>query len=300
MAIGVTVRRAVADDAAAAAALRRIVFPYKVMTAEAIRRSVTRDRAQEKFLPLAAERDGQLVGFGTAGLNIFTSTAGRAQLSAFVHPEHRGLGIGSSLVEQLHEHLADAGARQVQAFVQQESADFARHRRYDGTRQMHYSGVELSMLPTRPSPSPGIDLRTYDEIDPRAVYAAEMIASLDEPTDAPMDSIDYQQWLTDFWNDPAVDRSLSVAALAGDEVLSFTITETDADRLWSAFSGTVPEHRGRGLSKLVKSDALRRAAAAGVRSAYTSNDDRNGPMLAINDWLGYRRVATEFGLVRDF
>jgi len=34
-------------------------------------------------------------------------------------------------------------------------------------------------------------------------------------------------------------------------------------------------------------------------SASTSNDDRNGPMLAVNDWLGYRRVATHLGVTRD-
>ncbi|QNE21500.1 hypothetical protein F1D05_30760 [Kribbella qitaiheensis] len=27
-------------------------------------------------------------------------------------------------------------------------------------------------------------------------------------------------------------------------------------------------------------------------------DDENGPMLAINNWLGYRRIATEHGLLR--
>ncbi len=37
---------------------------------------------------------------------------------------------------------------------------------------------------------------------------------------------------------------------------------------------------------------------AGVSTAYTAMDDRNGPMLAVNAWLGYRRVATEVGLSR--
>jgi len=62
-------------------------------------------------------------------------------------------------------------------------------------------------------------------------------------------------------------------------------------------TGTIPAHRGRGLAKLVKSVALRRAAQAGVSGAFTSNDDENGPMLAVNNWLGYRRVQTQFGLL---
>jgi hypothetical protein len=47
----------------------------------------------------------------------------------------------------------------------------------------------------------------------------------------------------------------------------------------------------------VKSVALRRCAESGITGAFTSNDDENGPMLAINNWLGYRRVQTETGLL---
>ncbi len=48
----------------------------------------------------------------------------------------------------------------------------------------------------------------------------------------------------------------------------------------------------------MKSVALRRCAQAGIVSAFTSNDDANGPMLAINDWLGYRRIETQTSLLR--
>jgi RimJ/RimL family protein N-acetyltransferase len=95
-----------------------------------------------------------------------------------------------------------------------------------------------------------------------------------------------------------MDKSLSVAAMTGDEMVSFTAMETDGDRAWSGMTGAIPSYRGRGLAKLVKSVALRRCAAAGITAAYTSNDDENAPMLAINNWLGYHRVQTELGLLR--
>jgi RimJ/RimL family protein N-acetyltransferase len=113
-----------------------------------------------------------------------------------------------------------------------------------------------------------------------------------------MDSMEYDRWLDEIWNSPSMDKSLSIAAMAGDEMAAFTIVETDGDRMGSGMTGTIPAYRGRGLAKLVKSVALRRAAAAGITSAYTSNDDENGPMLAINNWLGYRRVQTELALLR--
>lgn len=298
MATATTIRPARAEDAGSVAELRRIVFPYKVMTTDMVRHTITTDRPREHQLLLVAEDGGAVVGWGKAGLNIWTSAAGQSNTAVFVHPEHRGGGIGSALIERLHEHLAMAGAERTQVFAQQDSAGFAQHRGYETTRTMHYAGARLSELPAIRATPAGIELRAYDEVDPRAAYAAEMAASVDEPGDAPLDAMSYEQWTSDFWNDPAIDRNLSVAAVSGGEVLSFTLTERDGDRIWSSFSGTVPEHRGRGVSKLVKADALHRAATAGVAAAYTSNDERNGPMLAVNTWLGYRRVATEFGLAR--
>lgn len=299
MTTGFTIRPARPEDAVAVASVRRSVFPYKVMSADMVRRTITAQRPREQFVALVAERDGTVVGWGNAGLNIWTSTPGQGKATIFVHPDHRGAGIGSELSERLHRHLSDAGAERTQSFVQQDSMGFAAKRGYDEIRRMHFSGVRLTELPEQPGTPDGIILRSYDDLDPRAVYTAEMLASVDEPTDTPTDSIGYDEWIKDFWNDPAIDKRLSFAALIGDEVASFTISETDGGRMWSAFSGTVPAHRGRGLSKLVKAAALHGAAAAGVTSAYTSNDDRNGAMLSVNDWLGYRRTATEIGAARS-
>jgi GNAT superfamily N-acetyltransferase len=131
------------------------------------------------------------------------------------------------------------------------------------------------------------------------VFVADTIASLDEPGDSPLDSVDYDHWIEEIWNSPGSDNSLSVAAMAGDEVAGFTAIERDGDRAWSGMTGTIPAYRGLGLAKLVKSVALRRCAEAGIVGAFTSNDDANTPMLAINNWLGYRRIETQTSLLRN-
>ncbi|WP_427895964.1 GNAT family N-acetyltransferase [Kribbella sp. GL6] len=292
------VRQAVADDAAAVAAVRRVVAPYKVMSTAAVRHLLTVQAPGERFLPLVAERDGEIVAWASAGLNVWTSEPGQAGLLIFVHPEHRGQGIGSELAERLHQHLTEVGAVRVRTFVQPEGLEFARNLGYDGTRQMHYAGVELTGLPEQPPTPDGIVLVPLDAVDPRAAYEADSIASLDEPSDSPLDAVEYDAWFEEIWKNPSVDKTLSVAAMAGDEVAAFTVVETAGDRMWSGMTGTIPPYRGKGLAKLVKSVALRKAAAAGLTSAYTSNDDANGPMLAINNWFGYRRVHTELCLLR--
>ncbi|MEV4261219.1 GNAT family N-acetyltransferase [Kribbella sp. NPDC049584] len=294
----VVIRQAVGDDAEAVAAVRRAVYPYKAMSPAAIRHMIDVPSAGQRYLPLVAEREGEIVAWGSAGLTVWTSEPGQSEVMVFVHPDHRKQGIGSQLAERLHQHLTEVGAIRVRTFVHPDGLEFARNRGYDGTRQMHFAGVELTSLPDQPATPDGIELVAFGEVDPRAAYTGDMIASLDEPGDSPMDSMEYDRWVEEIWNSPSLDKSLSVAAMAGDEMASFTLVETDGDRMWSGMTGTVPAYRGRGLAKLVKSVALRRAAAAGITSAYTSNDDENGPMLAINNWLGYRRVQTELGLLR--
>lgn len=298
MTTGVVIRSAVADDADGVTAVRRAVYSYKVMSAAATRHMITVQAPGERFLPLVAESGGEVVAWGSAGLNVWTSEPGQSYLSIYVHPDHRKRGIATALADRLHQHLTEVGAIRVRTFVQPDGLEFARNLGYDGTRQLHFSGVDLRSLPDQPETPDGIELVTLDQVDPHQAYAADAIATLDEPSDSPLDSMGYDHWFVEVWQGPALDKSLSVAAMVGDEVVAFTAVETDADRAWSGMTGTIPAYRGRGLAKLVKSVALRRAAAAGITTAYTSNDDENGPMLAVNNWLGYRRVQTEMGLLR--
>jgi RimJ/RimL family protein N-acetyltransferase len=75
--------------------------------------------------------------------------------------------------------------------------------------------------------------------------------------------------------------------------VSFVTTTADPDRkvIWSNLTGTIPSYRGQGLAKVVKSAALNRSREAGFLAAFTGNDAGNKPMLAVNEWLGYRPTA---------
>jgi GNAT superfamily N-acetyltransferase len=293
------IRSAEPGDAEAVAALRRTVFPYLAMAPAQVRHFLTVKSPEERFEAYVAEAAGEVVGWAAAGLNTWTSQEGSSYLDVYVHPDHRQLGIGSALADAAHDHLRRIGAGQVRTFAAPDGVEFARRRGYDGTRQMHYSGLDPRVLPDQPPTPVDIKLVRLNELTPRQVFVADSIASLDEPSDSPLDSIDYDEWVRDTWESPALDLDLSVAAMVGDEVACFTVVETDGDRAWSGMTGTIPAHRGRGLAKLAKSVALRRAADAGVTGAFTSNDDENHPMLAVNEWLGYRRVATHTGMLRE-
>src|SRR6266545_1733542 len=235
----VVIRPAVGDDADAVAAVRREVYSYKVMSPAATRYMITVHQPAERFLALVAEVGGELVAWGSASLNVWTSDPGQSGISIYVRPERRKQGIGNALADRLHQHLGEVGAIRARAFVHPEGLEFARNRGYDGTRQLHFSGVDPRVLPEQPPTPDGIELVTMDKMDPRQAYAADTVASRDEPSDSPLDAIDYDQWLEEIWNGPAFDKSLSIAALGGDEVACFTVIETDGDRAWSGMTGTI-------------------------------------------------------------
>ena len=57
-------------------------------------------------------------------------------------------------------------------------------------------------------------------------------------------------------------------------------------------TGTLRDYRGRGLALLVKRATLVNAARRGVEFVSTENDETNGPMLRVNEKLGYRPAGS--------
>jgi GNAT superfamily N-acetyltransferase len=57
--------------------------------------------------------------------------------------------------------------------------------------------------------------------------------------------------------------------------------------VWTDFTGTHRQYRGRGIARAVKLQTLAQAVQLGVPEVRTDNDSENAPMLHINETLGY-------------
>ncbi|MEV0271886.1 GNAT family N-acetyltransferase [Hamadaea sp. NPDC050747] len=294
-----------AADAAAFNALRRVVTPYQVFSPERIQHfwEVTPERAYAKVL--VAEVDGQVVGAGRASFNTWTSEQGAASMFVMVHPDHRRQGIGAQLYAVLDAHLTEHDGRKIQIWGtdDEDVAGFLHRRGYERTAELRYSKLDLTdiaKLPPAPATPDGVVLVSAREAGPEALYSVDAATVVDEPGDTAMDAVPYEDWYAEIWQNPSADLDASVVVLAGDVPAAYTLVEVDREggRMWSGGTGTLRTHRGRGLAKLAKSEAVRRAAAAGVTAAYTSNDEVNQPMLAVNEWLGYRPCAVQYSYLR--
>jgi GNAT superfamily N-acetyltransferase len=289
-------RPAVPEDADAAVTLYQLVEPWSVTTADTLRAGIERHADSRTRTTIAAIEDGRLIGWSSSLLTPGSNPVS-GELRVMVDPRYCGRGAGTGLVELAHERLKAAGAVSVRIFADPASQEWAARWGYRQTRQVHYAGIDPRLAPELPEVPAGVRLAPLAEVDPRLVYVADDVAQRTKPGDAKIESRPYDDWLTNIWQAPSTMLDLSVAAVQDDQVIGFTRSTGSYHKIWSNMTSTMPDYRGRGLAKLVKCAALRRAADAGVIGAYTANYDGNEPMLAVNNWLGYRRAATHAVLV---
>jgi GNAT superfamily N-acetyltransferase len=301
--MSIRVRRAAPDDAEAFARLRRLVMPYQVITADGTRHMWQTAAPQARMLALVAEADGQVVGIGRAMLSTWTSATGMGSALVMVHPEHRGRGIGGQVYQRVEEHLREVGASRVQGWADDtaQAARWCERRGFARTHESRISGLDLADLPPPPPVPVGVSTVCYAELGPRVVYEVDAATMRDEPGDVTYDAVPYDDWFRNIWQRPESDPEVSTVVLVDGVPAAITTVEADYETgvMWSGGTGTLREYRGRGLAKLAKSTALRRAAAVGITKAYTGNDESNRPMLAVNEWLGYRPCATHWSAVKS-
>ncbi|WP_446217124.1 GNAT family N-acetyltransferase [Micromonospora sp. IBHARD004] len=294
------IRAAHPDDAPAVVALRALVYPYLVRGVESTRRMIAEPPPGEEWTAFVAEVDGRVVGWVSAYRNGGTSEADFGEVSLLhVHPEQRGRGIGAALLAAALGHLRPLGIRRVRTWALTESLPFARRHGFTPSRELRYSALDLRATPPLPDDPDGVRLPSLSGLDPRRLHTVHVAAAADEPGDAPTDALSYASWRYEVWDNLGLDREASSAVEVDGELVAFSLVKRDGDRMWSDMTATLPAFRGRGLARLAKVAALHRARAAGVAVAYTSNDEANAPMLAINERLGYRPVAAQWSCLAD-
>jgi ribosomal protein S18 acetylase RimI-like enzyme len=122
----------------------------------------------------------------------------------------------------------------------------------------------------------------------------------DVPSTEALEPITYEQWTGGWLGAPHSRPDLIVVGLDGDEPVAVSsIIVTPSGDAINYMSGVAAAYRGRGLGLAVKVEALRRAKAAGITEVLTENHTRNGPMLAINERLGYRRLPALIEFARQ-
>jgi len=289
----ILVRECGREDFGAATELLNRIWPYRVGSERGLRHAAEAEPANAHRRYWAAEEDGKLVGWATAAIED-QSAERPGFLQVSVAQESRKAGLGTALLERCEAHLAGLGVATVLSFSTPEKASqrLATAHGFRHTNTTRISGVDPRTVEP-PSAPPGVDLRPLVGLDPRKVYEVDAEAMLDVPGEVAMDDVSFEQWLEDYWRDPDTDLEASVAAVIDDRPVAFShLRIAPGGRAVTEMTGTLRDYRGRGLALLAKRATLVNAAKQGVQLVFTENDETNGPMLRVNEKLGYRPIGS--------
>jgi GNAT superfamily N-acetyltransferase len=297
------IRETTLDDIAELDRIRRATFVWYVPSVAAQRNSFEYNPPEARNLRLVAEVDGRVAGFAWAGVNTNTTEPNVGSSSVIVDPGMRGRGIGKALYDRVEPHLREIGTRRAQAYALDDNASIAWAQRqgWEKGASARFSMLDPRNLPPMPPTPQGVATASLSTITPLQAYELDGSMS-DEPGDIANDNWTFDFWKNRVWDDPDLDFEMSTVALVDGVPASFANIQANHNtgRCWSGGTGTLREYRGRGLAKLVKSVALRKAAEGGITAALTANDYTNVPMLAVNDWLGYKVIASEYSMLKTF
>lgn len=294
----VTIQERRAEDIPAAVALLRLVHPTRVITEAGSRHRLLGAPPEASQTWLTGWDGDTLVAWAAASVN-YESSARSGYVSIAVHPSYRRRGIGTTLLERALAHL-EASPR-ILSSVDEDGREFAERHGFQETRTRRISAVDPSAVDTSELDTSGVEVVSLREIGPEQTFVVDAESVLDEPGADPIDTVEYEQWVRDYWERPDFDFDVGRAAVvAGVAVaVAYVIVDHESHRALSAYAGTLRAYRGRGLARLAKLGVMRRLAELGVTLALTENDATNAPMLAINERLGYRPVETRYTYVLD-
>src|SRR5712691_980522 len=258
---------------------------------------------------VVAEDGGRDVGWGQINHMPWAFVADKYRIDLTVPREFRRRGHGSALHDALLATASGRGAISVQGQVKESLADglaFALHRGYEERKRdwesrlfvrrfdfSRFAGAEERVA------AEGIRLTTLAaerERDPQALEKAHELSedcSRDAPTVDPHTPRPFAEWLRNVIEAPNALLDAHYLAVAADGrylgVSNMYAALDDPSFLWQGLTGVRREARGKGIAMALKLRTVRYALDHGVEHIKTWNDQRNRPMLAINEALGFER-----------
>ena len=151
----------------------------------------------------------------------------------------------------------------------------------------------------------GVRMLTADsDVGPNRLaqlYEVWHAAERDVPTTVPSRVVPYDEWYHWWFENPGIRPDRLWIAREGDAIVGLSAIEYPPVRgfPWTAFTGTAPSVRGRGIARALKYETVAQAITLGVERIRTQNDGENAPILHLNAEMGYMPIEPVLELHRD-
>ncbi|CAM3512070.1 GNAT family N-acetyltransferase [Stackebrandtia soli] len=285
-------------------------------------RSLRHPRAGSELVSFVARVDGHIVG----GVQLFLPTKDNthfAGVQVVVHPEHRRRGIGRALLDHGLDTARELGRTTVSGGVDATRDGGGPVRSEAGRLFAQGAGFTPALTLVNRT----LDFTTVDAVDEERLMVEALAKSGDYETiawsdatppelqgplgvlqstfisEAPMGDLDLEEEKVDVDHVRETDahnallgyRTFGVAArlVGSTEIAAFTrigVPTNPGDHAEQWMTIAAAGHRGHRLGLRVKLEnhRLLRASMPNVRYVHTDNADVNGPMIRVNDALGFR------------
>ena len=212
------------------------------------------------------ELDGRIGAYAT----FEDRGGGRLIVESHVHPELRGRGLGSRLVEVTEARARDALPRQapeVRVYLQnaalvgdERMPDFFARRGYHPAQYQFRMLAELTAPPDVP-PVRGVGIRRFRDPDERRTVYRVLEDSFAYGRES-FRRRTYGEWAPDVFGREHFDPALTWVATEGEAIVGASVCgwKEAGDWGWVGTLGVLPGHRGRGIG-----EALLRTAFADFR-----------------------------------
>ncbi len=209
-------------------------------------------------------------------------------LSLAVHPDHRGQGTGSALLQQTSSYDGELTAWSHGDHPA--AARLAAAHGWDRVRDLWVMRRDAARPLPALEPPAGVVIRSFRDTDAPAIVAVNAAAFAHHPEQGSMDEDNLSRRMAEPWFDPA---GLLVAE---DEsgVLGFHWTKQhDAEHGEVYVVGVAPGAQGRGLGRLLTLAGLHHLARLGVAEVLLYVESDNAPAVAVYSRLGFEHADAD-------
>jgi mycothiol synthase len=268
---------------------------------------------------IVVEEGGRIVGAGDLNHERWTFHPDKLHIGVMVDPEARKRGLGTALYEDLLRAARERKAAELVTGVKESMTDgveFAMHRGFKESKRDWESRLDVTSFDAsafaeapRRAAAEGITITTLaDELarDPEtihAVYELDCDCGRDVPSTDPFTPLPFESWRKEVLESPnstpdgwymAVDRSGRYLGLS-----NLWRSLEDPSFIWQGLTGVRREARGKGIAMALKLKTVEYAREHGIREIKTWNDQRNRPMLRINEAMGFAKQPAWIELRKD-
>jgi mycothiol synthase len=232
-----------------------------------------------------------------------SSVAGSQYSMARVLPEYRRQGVGGALLSELSERAQQSGSTSLWGRIREddhESRGWAQRRGFEEVGRDFQVVLDLTAVDTSQEPPAGLEIVSVAERPDliQAVFEAETEVAPDVPIPPGQghEPMTFERWSNFYLEGPGAMPEALVVALVEGEVVGYAgmrrrgSTSRTGENMLTAVRRP---WRKRGIATALKLAQIERARLAGIEQLFTTNDERNVGMRAVNKRLGYRPAPVE-------